>query len=135
MGTYQPKVYMEQGGDKMIVESGGEIEIKSGGNLSVGGKNVSAAELSVLDGITASAAELSIMHGVTATTAEISKLHGAGAVVASGTAAALVTNAKADYTTGDLDSEAEIISALNAANGKLNSILAALKAFGIILSS
>ena len=31
--TYQPKVYREQGGDKQIVASGGEIEVQSGGTV------------------------------------------------------------------------------------------------------
>lgn len=35
--TYQPKVYREQGGDKIVVESGGEIEVKTGGVISAGG--------------------------------------------------------------------------------------------------
>ena len=32
---YQPKVYREQGGEKMIVADGGEIEVQSGGTLDV----------------------------------------------------------------------------------------------------
>lgn len=32
--TYQPLTYREQGGDKFVVASGGEIEIQSGGVLS-----------------------------------------------------------------------------------------------------
>ena len=42
--------------------------------------------------------------------------------------AATVAAAKVDYTTGDLDAEAEIIAATNATNTKLNSVIAALKA-------
>ncbi len=72
---------------------------------------------------------------VTASAAEVNKLDGAGAVVASGTQAAHVADAKVDYTTGDLDIEAEIIAAFNTTNGKINSILAALEAFGINASS
>jgi hypothetical protein len=41
-----------------------------------------------------------------------------------------VADAKTDYTTGDLDSESEVIAALNTANGKINSILATLETFG-----
>jgi hypothetical protein len=54
--------------------------------------------------------------GITASAAEINKLSGAGAIVASGTQHIHVADAKVDYTTGDLDTEAEIISALNATN-------------------
>ncbi|MDY6796951.1 MAG: fibronectin type III domain-containing protein [Actinomycetota bacterium] len=43
-----------------------------------------------------------------------------------------ISDAKTDYTTGDLDTEAEIIAALNATNGKINDILAALRSHGLI---
>jgi hypothetical protein len=69
--------------------------------------------------------------GITASAAEINKLDGAGEVVASGTQQAHVADAKVDYTTGDLDTEAKIITAINTANGKINAALAALEAFGI----
>lgn len=46
-----------------------------------------------------------------------------------------VTNAKADYASGDLDTEAEVITAINAANGKLNSVLACLQAYGLMAAS
>ena len=50
-GTYQPKVYREQGGDRMVVasggshdvESGGEIDIESGAALKVAGSDKTAA--------------------------------------------------------------------------------------------
>ena len=41
-------------------------------------------------------------------------------------------DAKADYTTGDLDIEAEIIAAINATNTKINAILAKLVLANII---
>lgn len=40
---------------------------------------------------------------------------------------AAIADANAAYTTGGLDTEAEIIAAVNATNGKLNSILAVLR--------
>lgn len=46
-----------------------------------------------------------------------------------------INDAKIDYTTGDLDTEAEIIDAVNATNGKINSILAALEALKLLASS
>ncbi|MCK9601845.1 MAG: hypothetical protein M0R06_22565, partial [Sphaerochaeta sp.] len=39
---------------------------------------------------------------------------------------------KTDYTTGDLDTEAEIIAAINATNTKINSVLAALENTGLL---
>lgn len=46
-----------------------------------------------------------------------------------------VANAKVDYTTGDLDLEAEIIAAFNTTNGKINTILSQLEAAGVFASS
>ena len=31
--TYQPKVYREQGGDRMVVASSGSLDIESGGEI------------------------------------------------------------------------------------------------------
>ena len=42
-----------------------------------------------------------------------------------------VADAKTDYTAGNLDSEAEIIVAVNATNTKLNAILVALETGGL----
>ena len=42
---------------------------------------------------------------------------------------------KTDYTTGDLDAEAEVISAVNSANTKINAILACLEAFGLVATA
>jgi hypothetical protein len=39
------------------------------------------------------------------------------------------------YTTGDLDTEAEVISAINTTNGKINSIMAALENYGLLKTS
>jgi hypothetical protein len=46
-----------------------------------------------------------------------------------------IVNAKVDYTTGDLDAEAEVIAAVNTTNGKINSILTALEAAGVLSTS
>jgi hypothetical protein len=112
--TYQPKVYRKQGGDELVIADGGTLTIEEG--ATVDGSGITVA-------------------GVTATAAEINKLSGAGAVVASGTQHAHVVDAKTDYTTLDLDTEAEIISALNTTNTKLNAVLAALEAFKINASA
>jgi hypothetical protein len=50
------------------------------------------------------------------------------------TQATAIANAKVNYTTGDMDSDAKIIAAFNTTNGKINSILAALRGVGIIAS-
>lgn len=41
--TYLPKVYMTDGGDKQVVASGGELEVESGGSLSVNSDDFSLA--------------------------------------------------------------------------------------------
>ena len=46
-----------------------------------------------------------------------------------------ITDAKTDYEAGDLDSEAEIITALNSTNTTINEILAALESLGFVRSS
>ena len=43
-----------------------------------------------------------------------------------------IASAKVDYGTGDLDTEAEIIAAINAANGKLNSVLTIIQNLGLM---
>ncbi len=78
--TVQAKVYMKQGGDELVVKSGGKI-------------------------------------------------------TADGTQASNIVDAKTDYTTGDLDAEAEVIAAINTTNTKLNAIIAALEGVGIAASS
>jgi len=45
------------------------------------------------------------------------------------------TALKVNYTTGDLDSEAEIITALNATNTKINSIITKLETLGLFATS
>lgn len=55
--SYQPKVYRKQGGDELVVASGGLITVESGGALVVGGTTVDENTLA-LTGLTASAAEL-----------------------------------------------------------------------------
>lgn len=43
-----------------------------------------------------------------------------------------IADAKVDYTTGDLDLEAEIIAAVNTTNGKINTVIAALETLGLL---
>jgi len=49
-----------------------------------------------------------------------------------GTRMATIADQKVDYTTGDLDTEAELITAFNTTNTALNSILAVLRAHNLI---
>lgn len=88
-------------------------------------------DTALIDGLTATVTELNVLHEMTASTAELNKLDGVGTTLASGTQHAHVVDLKVDYTTGDLDLEAEIIAAVNATNTAVNAILAALEAFKI----
>lgn len=46
-----------------------------------------------------------------------------------------VTALKTDYTTGNLDTEAETIAALNATNTRINLIMTALEGIGVFAKS
>jgi hypothetical protein len=52
-----------------------------------------------------------------------------------GSTQATIAAAKVNYTTGDMDTEAEINAGFNTTNGKINSILTALMANGIIATA
>lgn len=41
-GTYGPKVYHQQGGDVLVVASGGQIKVESGGTITADGTQASA---------------------------------------------------------------------------------------------
>jgi len=60
------------------------------------------------------------------------KVYKINAVQVVGAQAAAQADLKADYTTGDLDSEAEIIAALNASNAAFNTLLAKQRTHGLI---
>lgn len=104
------------------------------GDVTVTGDATVTGAFKVVGGATLDALTLGAT-AVTATGAELNKLEGAGDVVASGTPAENIAAAKTDYGEGDLDTEAEIIAALNTTNTKLNAVIAALEAFGIAASS
>ena len=95
--TYQPKVYKQQGGDRLVVASGGSMDVESGGELDFeSGANFLIAGTSV----TASAAELNILDGVTATTAEINEacdVSALGEVLASTETMTVADNGKRFY--------------------------------------
>ena len=58
-----------------------------------------------------------------------------GKITAAGTQALTIAALKVNYTTGDLDDEAEIIAAINATNTAINALIAAAKGVGIIAAS
>ena len=90
--------------------------------------------LFAIDGITADASELNILDGVIATAAQLNLLAAVedDVILPVGEPVELLAAAKTDYDTGGLDDEAKIIAALNATNGKINAIIAALIEFGIM---
>jgi hypothetical protein len=65
----------------------------------------------------------------------IVEFHGIGEATVTVVQQAHIADAKVNYTTGDLDIEAELITAFNTTNGKINAILAALEAAEVLASS
>lgn len=60
-----PLVYRKQGGDELVVASGGKITVESGGAIEVGGVTVDSSTLA-MSGLTASAAEMNKLDGIPA---------------------------------------------------------------------
>jgi len=60
---YQPRVYREQGGNKLVVATGGEVDIEAGGAIKIAGVQVTAdaADLNILDGVTKTTAQINLM--------------------------------------------------------------------------
>lgn len=91
-GTYQPKVYMQQGGDRQVVasggsldvESGGEIDIESGGSLKLAGVAIgaTAAEINNACDISARIQELTASGAVTAGVQSVELNHTSNVVAA-----------------------------------------------------
>ena len=80
--SYQPKTYRTDGGDTIVIASGGKLNVESGGTVEVDGQDISTelkalsnldAELALLDGMTASAAEVNLIDGSIAGTSVASK--------------------------------------------------------------
>jgi len=55
--TYNTKIQMRDGGDKLAVASGGTLDIESGGALTIAGVDVTP-ELTLLNGVTATGAQI-----------------------------------------------------------------------------
>jgi len=78
--SYKPAVYKQQGGNKLVVATGGTVDIESGGLFKIGGVTVTAtaAEINaaLIAGITVTGAELNVLDNVPAA---IVITHAAGA--------------------------------------------------------
>lgn len=68
--TYGPKVYRKQGGNEIVVASGGKITVESGGDVNIGGNSL-VDELAALNGLDAT--ELGYLNAVSAGTVTASK--------------------------------------------------------------
>lgn len=68
--TYSPKVYRKQGGDEMVVASGGKISIETGGDIEVNGVSL-IDEVGALTGL--DSGELGVLNAVTPGTVAASK--------------------------------------------------------------
>ena len=68
--TYNPKVYRKQGGDELVVASGGKISVETGGTIEVNGDDL-IAEVAALSGL--DSGELGVLNGVVAGTVTASK--------------------------------------------------------------
>ena len=64
--SYQPKVYRQQGGDVLVVASGGEINVNSGGTITAAGTQASAITdpTDLAETITAVEAVIDALEGV-----------------------------------------------------------------------
>jgi len=128
--SYNVKVYREQGGDRMVVASGGEIDFESGGALKIASVQVTASavelnkadvsarvqELTVSGAITTGVESIELNHAsvaVETTIADLSNHQGLLVIKntsASGTSAHTVT-----VTTGTVNGTNKIVT-LNAPN-------------------
>ena len=82
--TYQPKTYRTDGGDKMVVASGGTLDVESGGSLKLAGTEVtaSASELNKAADVSARVQELTATGAVTAGVQSVELNHATVAVAA-----------------------------------------------------
>lgn len=82
--TYQPKVYLANGGDKQVIASGGVFDVESGGALKIGGVqvNATAAEINNAVDVSARVQELTATAAVTAGVQSLELNHASVAVAA-----------------------------------------------------
>lgn len=69
--SYQPKVYRKQGGDELVVASGGKINIETGGTVEYNGDDL-IAEIAALSGLDST--ELGLLNGATVGSITASKV-------------------------------------------------------------
>ena len=141
-------------GGTAVTATAAEINAIAGGGLS-------AAELAYLDGVvagTSTASKAAVLGAnknldilalpvsglkigagagtaVTASAAELNKLTGSGATVASGTQVALLVDASVAHALNATFSDTEAEGALNALGAKINTIIDALIAYGIMAAA
>jgi len=148
-------IFEVSGGDNVIFKASGEIEASSldiSGDvdidgtletdaLSINGTSVSstAAELNILDGVTASTSELNIMDGVTATTSELNIMDGVTSTTAelnildgvTATASELNIMDGVTSTTAELN----VLDGITAVVGELNALDLGSTAVGTAIAS
>ena len=97
--SYNAKVYREQGGDRLVVASGGEIDIESGGSLELAGTAITAtaAEINAVADVSEAAAIAANGDTLTVTAA----LH-AGKVVQFGKTTGTIVTLPAATGTGNI---------------------------------
>jgi len=82
--SYQGKVYREQGGDKLVVDSGGSIQVKTGGKI-LPNSGTQAAHIADATAITGGESPTEAEHNalVTKLNSVLAALRGAGIIASS----------------------------------------------------
>lgn len=80
--TYQPKVYKTSDGDKMVVASGGELDVESGGSLKLAGTALTPTAAAVNLLVQGIASGYKIARGIQAATASAAINTGLASIVA-----------------------------------------------------
>ncbi len=82
--SYITKIYEEDGGDKMVVASGGELDVESGGALKLAGSQVTATapEINNACDVSARVQELTASGAVTAGVQSVELNHNSTAIAA-----------------------------------------------------
>ena len=82
--SYVPKIYKEDGGDKMVVASGGELDVESGGALKLAGSQITATapEINNACDVSARVQELTASGAVIAGVQSVELNHATSAIAA-----------------------------------------------------
>ncbi len=113
---YNPLIYKTDGGDTQVVESGGVINIKTGGKLQNNGVDMDLSA-GIATATSASTGELDTLVGILATTAEINRVADVSTRLVAGGSTLAVTVADHDGKTIKLDQAAGSVCTLPAASG------------------